>query len=64
MDEYDRAEEKRLMKFLTEGAEYLGLLQYIADEISKENIGLDYIDKIINQKLEKWDTQLKRKEKE
>ena len=64
MDEYDRAEEKRLKKILTEGAEYLGLLQYIADEISKENIGLDYIDKIINQKLEKWDTQLKRKEKE
>ena len=56
--------EEKLKKRLTEGAEYLGLLQYIADEISKENIGLDYIDKIINQKLEKWDTQLKRKEKE
>lgn len=56
--------EERLKKTLNEAGEYLGLLQYIADEISKGNIELDYIEKRINRKLEKWDTQLKRKEKE
>ena len=56
--------EERLKKTLNEAGEYLGLLQYIADEISKGNIELDYIEKRINRMLEKWDTQLKRKEKE
>ena len=56
--------EERLKKTLNEAGEYLGLLQYIADEISKGNIELDYIEERINRKLEKWDTQLKRKEKE
>ena len=56
--------EENIKKRLTEGAEYLGMLKFISEGIKRKYLELDYIEKIINQRLLKWDKKPERKEQD
>ena len=47
-----------MIKQAQESGEYLGTLQFISKGIEKGYLDLDYVKKIIDERLDKWDRKL------
>ena len=50
--------EQKVKEYVTEAGEYLGTLKFISKGIERGYLDLDYIKKIIDERLDKWDRKL------